>query len=146
MVDQSNPFGWLPGLYDPFRATGERRGELFAPAAEASTDEAGYHITMELPGVAEDDLEVSVHEGIVTVTGEKKSEREEKGKSFYFSERSFGSFRRSFRLPDDAKQDEIDAHFEDGVLKLTAPRALPKPPEARKIAVKRPEKTGEKTG
>jgi HSP20 family protein len=137
MVEKSSPFGWWPSFYEPFRTAAARAADWFAPAAEASASGDAYEVVMELPGVAESDIDVSVHQGVLTVKGEKKSEREEKGKSYYFSERSYGSFQRSFRLPEDARQDQIKADFEDGVLKISVPKAVPQMPEAKKISVTR---------
>jgi HSP20 family protein len=140
MVDKTQPFGWLPSLYEPFRAATARMADWFAPASEASSDGSAYEVVMELPGVAEADIDVSVHDGVLTIKGEKKSEHEEKGKSFYFSERSYGAFQRSFRLPQDAEEDRIEAQMTDGVLTVKVPKSAPKTPEPKKIAV------GRKTG
>jgi len=137
MRESTNPFSGWPGLYEPFRTAAAKVADWFAPAAEASHDANSYEVVMELPGVAEKDIDVSVHEGVLTIKGEKRSEREEKGKAFYFSERSYGAFQRSFRLPEDAEENGIGAHVEDGVLRVTVPRARPKASEAKKIAVKK---------
>ena len=117
--------------WDPFRETRApfaiMNGGLTPRTDVSETDEA-YAITIELPGVDECDLDVTVAEDTITITGEKKSEREEKEKGRYLSERSYGSFRRSFRLPDDVDAGRIGAGFANGVLTVTMPRS----PEARK--------------
>ncbi|PWG15881.1 Hsp20/alpha crystallin family protein [Salibaculum griseiflavum] len=137
MVDSPQTGGLWPSLYEPFRNFGSRLAEWVSPASDASTDEAGYRITMELPGVSEDDIELTVDEGVVTVTGEKRVEREDKGDTWYFSERQFGSFRRSFRLPGDADADKASADLKDGVLVVTVPRRTEPERQARKVQVKK---------
>ncbi|GGE38053.1 Hsp20/alpha crystallin family protein [Actibacterium pelagium] len=119
MVEKSHASGFWPSLYDPFRQVGSRVAEWFAPASEASVGEDGYNIAIELPGVEEEDIKVSVDDGVVTVKGEKRSEREEKGDSWYFSERQFGSFSRSFRLPPEADPENVAARLKGGVLTLS---------------------------
>ncbi len=119
MVEKSHASGFWPSLYDPFRQVGSRVAEWFAPASEASVGEDGYTIAIEVPGVEEGDIKVSVEDGVVTVKGEKRSEREEKGDSWYFSERQFGSFSRSFRLPPEADAEAVAASLKEGVLKIS---------------------------
>ncbi|WP_347313643.1 Hsp20/alpha crystallin family protein [Defluviimonas sp. SAOS-178_SWC] len=92
-------------------------------------------MAIELPGVEEKDIDVTVDEGMVTVRGEKKEEREEKGDTWYFSERQYGSFSRSFRLPADADQSKISADLKDGVLTLTVARAAPEVAKSRKVPI-----------
>jgi len=122
MVDKT-PFGnFWPTLYDPLRQLGGKLAEWVSPASEASSDENAYTITMELPGVAEDDIHLTVENGVVSVKGEKKTEREEKGDTWYFSERQFGAFQRSFRLPADCDEAAIKADLKDGVLTISLPR------------------------
>ncbi len=79
MVEKSHTAGWLPSLYEPFRGIGEKIADWFAPRSEASAGEGTYDITMELPGVSNDNIDVSVHDGNLTIKGEKRFEREEKG-------------------------------------------------------------------
>jgi len=130
MIEKSHTSGFWPSVYDPFRNLGSRIAEWIAPASEASSRENAYHISVELPGVAEDDIHLSVDDGVVTVKGEKRSEHEEEGESWYFSERQFGSFSRSFRLPPDADAGQIDAVLKDGVLNISVARKSPKKTEA----------------
>lgn len=137
MVEKSQAAGFWPQLYEPFRAFGTRMAEWMAPASDASADEAAYRITMELPGVEEKDIDLAVHDGVVTVKGEKSATREEKGETWFFSERQYGSFSRSFRLPADADGDKIEAHLKDGVLSLTIPKRDTSAPSGRKVEIKR---------
>jgi len=136
MQDQSRTTGLWPTLYEPFRTLGARMADWLAPASDASADDTAYRITMELPGVEEKDIDLSVQDGVVTVKGEKSSEHEEKGDTWFFSERQFGSFSRTFRLPTDADQGAVDAKLKDGVLTITVPRSVPQNPETRKVAIK----------
>lgn len=127
-----------PALWEPFRSLGARLAEWIAPASEASADDGAYRIALELPGVAEDDIHLTVHDGVVTVKGEKRTEREEKGDTWYFSERQFGSFARSFRLPPDADEAGVAASLKDGVLTVTVPKKAPSAPEgARRVPIAR---------
>jgi HSP20 family protein len=138
MVEKSHTTGFWPSLADPFRTVGAKLAEWVAPASEASVKEDAYTIRMELPGVAEDDLKLTVHDGVVTVTGEKKTERAESGETWYFSERQYGRFSRSFRLPPDADQDAVSADLVDGVLRVSVAKKSPEAePTARRIPISR---------
>ncbi|QGX98862.1 Hsp20/alpha crystallin family protein [Roseovarius faecimaris] len=137
MVEKSHTAGLWPSFYEPLRHFGARVADWLAPASDASSDEEAYRITMELPGVEEDDIEIAVQDGVVTVKGEKSDSREEKGETWYFSERQFGSFSRSFRLPADAQGDKVEARLKDGVLSLSVPKAKPKSPETQKVKITR---------
>ena len=135
MVETSNSGGFWPSLYDPLRGLGQKLARFLTPASEASQAEDAYRIAVELPGVAEDDVEVVVHDGVVTVKGEKRVEREDSGDTWYFSERQYGTFSRAFRLPADADGDKIEASMKDGVLSLVVPRAQPEAPEAKRVKI-----------
>ncbi|WGW05290.1 Hsp20/alpha crystallin family protein [Tropicibacter oceani] len=134
---ESNQTGMLPNIYAPLRGLGTRLKDWLSPASDASSDDKAYRITMELPGVSEGDIELTVDQGMLTVSGEKSESREDKGETWYFSERQFGAFRRSFRLPGDADADKAEAHVKDGVLEVTVPRKAPDSGQARKIEVKK---------
>lgn len=136
MVEKSHTTGFWPSLADPFRTMGSKLAEWVAPASEASVRDSAYTIRMELPGVAEEDIDLSVHDGVVTVKGEKKSAREEKGETWYFSERQYGSFSRSFRLPPDADENSVTAELKDGVLTVgVGKKGPPEEPAAKKIPI-----------
>ena len=100
---------------------GGRQG--FVPAVELSENDESYTISVELPGVAKEDVEVELREGMLVVHGEKRSEREEKRERGRYLERSYGSFSRSFVVPPDADADRMEASFKDGVLKIRIPRS-----------------------
>lgn len=124
-------------IQSPLRHFGERVAEFFSPSSEAATTKDAYEISVELPGVAEKDIAVDLHGDQLTVTGEKRAEREETGKDYYFSERSFGKFRRSFRLPADADAARISATHKDGVLTIAIPKVNEPANQAKRIEVKR---------
>lgn len=128
--------GWrLPFSRSSFEIEPFWRRELsFAgmPAVDIVEKEDAFEITAELPGMDENNIEVKLSNGSLTIKGEKKDEREEKKKDYYLSERHYGSFQRTFGVPDGVDAEKIEAHFAKGILTLR----LPKRPEARK-----PEKT-----
>ena len=136
MVEKTHTTGFWPSLYDPLRQMGQRVADWLAPAAEAAVDEKAYRIAVELPGVEEKDINLSVEDGVVTLSGEKKTEREEKGETWFFSERQYGSFSRSFRLPPDADAAKVDAHLKDGVLTIRIPKSEPEKPESAKVQIR----------
>lgn len=99
-----------------------------APATDITNTDKAYEITAELPGMDEKDIEVKVASGVMSIKGQKKEATEEKNKDYYLQERRFGSFERSFRLPEGVDSDKIVASSKKGVLTVT----LPKTPEAQK--------------
>ena len=122
MVEKPLSTGLWPQMFEPFRNFGTRLSDWLAPAAEASVNGDTYRISVELPGVEEKDIDLAVDNGMLTVKGEKKTSREEKGDNWYFSEREYGSFSRSFRLPSDADEGAVKADLKDGVLTVTVPK------------------------
>lgn len=88
----------------------------WAPLVDISEDDKEYLIKAELPEVKKEDVKVTAEEGTLTITGERKFEKEEKGKRYHRVERAYGTFGRSFSLPDDASPAEVSAEFKDGVL------------------------------
>ncbi|MBQ4824169.1 Hsp20/alpha crystallin family protein [Leisingera sp. HS039] len=136
MVEKTEHGGFWPSLYDPFRGFGARLADWLNPAAEASSGKEAYDIAMELPGVALEDLELTVDNGVLTIRGEKKTQTEKTGDTWYFSERQYGAFRRSFRLPEDADGQAASARMEDGVLHIAVPKkALEQTETARRIEI-----------
>ncbi len=90
----------------------------WAPLVDIIEDDKEYLIKAELPEMRKEDVKVTVENGVLTLSGERKLEKEEKGKKYHRIERSYGSFVRSFSLPDDADADKVSAEFKDGVLKV----------------------------
>lgn len=137
MVEKSHTAGWWPDLYEPLRNIGQRVADWFAPRSDASALEDYYEINVELPGVKTEDVDVSVEDNSLTVRGEKRYEREETGRTYFFSEREYGAFQRTFRLPPDADGEKIDAEFSDGILRLRVAKRTPLKTEGRRIEVRK---------
>lgn len=108
----------------------------FAPRVDTAETDAAYEVTAELPGVEEKDVKISIENDVLSISGEKKSEREEKKKDYVLSERSYGSFKRAFTLPDNVDVEKIAAKYEKGVLKVTLPKTSPSPAKHREIPIK----------
>lgn len=97
----------------------------WSPRVDVKEDEKALTVTAELPGVDQKDVSVELKDGVLSISGEKKAEKEEKNETYYRVERSYGSFCRSFYLDEKVDAEKIEAKFKDGVLTLT----LPKKPE-----------------
>jgi len=138
-----------PTVFDPFKELQDierrlgavlnsnrpiQKVETFTPAVNEKVDEKGYHLEVDLPGVNKENIEISVNEGVLTISGERKLERKEEKENYTRIESFFGRFERSFKLPVDADSENIEAKFENGVLKLFIPRR--KKPEGKKIEIK----------
>lgn len=125
---------------DPFGALNlpaHFKGFDLTPRVDVSESEAAYDITVELPGIAEKDVTVTVDDGVLTISGEKRGEKDETKKNVHISERSYGTFQRAFRLPADADDQKIAATCDKGVLKVSIPRTKqPKNAGARQIEIK----------
>lgn len=123
------PLNWLRGEFDRFFDDLSVRnlepsllqGRAHLPALEMQENDDHYRLCAELPGMTAEDVEINVVDGILTISGEKREQREEKDKDkgFMFSERRYGRFQRSVQLPSGADEDKIDAQFENGVLTVT---------------------------
>ncbi len=124
-ISQWNPFQELEAfasrLGKILNTNDRRTGELqtfWTPAVDVYEDEKEYHIHVELPGVKSDDFKVTVEQGRLHISGERKYEKVDKGNQAHRVERLYGSFSRSFSLPDDADAQSIQAKYQDGVLHL----------------------------
>lgn len=127
------PFAGAPS-FDLSLPRFERWGSV--PAVDVSKTDKLYEISAELPGMAPADVQVKLSEGVLTISGEKKSEKERKDDDAYVSERRYGSFIRSFRLPDDIAADKIEASFANGILTIKVPRQAKSQPKEEVIPVK----------
>lgn len=119
--------------YEPAWLLG-RRGEM-SPAVDVSEDDKAITLTAELPGMKEEDVEVVLRDDMLTVKGEKKSAREENKENYHLTERRYGSFERTFRLPETADADKIKAAIDDGVLTVTVPKKAEAKKAEKKIKV-----------
>ncbi len=116
---------WLSRFFDR-PGVAPARGEVFAPALDVHETKDAYVVAVELAGAQKDDISIECHDSVLTIKGEKRTEREEKDEHRHYTERTFGSFIRSLRLPGDAS-DDVRAKFRDGVLTVEIPKV-----EARK--------------
>ena len=107
---------------------GNLRADVASPTVDVRESPTEIVIEAELPGLTDNDIDVSLKDGVLMIKGEKKSEREEKKDDYHVTERSYGRFQRAFRVPNTIDEDKIEAKLDKGVLHLT----LPKLPEAVK--------------
>ena len=114
-----------------------REGAITVPELDVRENTNAIVVEAELPGVDEKDVSVTVANGVLTIKGEKKHEKEEKGENYYLTERSFGSFERSIRLPDTIDEGKVEAKFDKGVLKVTAAKKPEAVKAERKIEIKK---------
>jgi HSP20 family protein len=114
-----------------------RNGNFTVPDLDVRENTNSIVVEAELPGVDEKDISVTFANGMLTIKGEKKHEKEEKGESYYLAERTFGSFERAIRLPDTVDDAKVEAKFDKGVLKVTAAKRPEAVKAERKIEIKK---------
>jgi len=107
----------------------------WAPSVDISETDSTYLIKGEIPGVKKEDVKVTIQDGMLTIQGERKQEKEEKGKKFHRVECSYGSFARSFRVPDDADENSVKAEFKDGMLNVTLAKSAKAKPKSINVSV-----------
>ena len=141
-ITRIDPFRELATLQDRFNSLFENFAEAsgteqlargtFVPAVDVYEDEHNLVLKLEIPGVNEDDLNVSLENQTLTVSGERKFEKEEKEENFHRIERRFGSFTRTFRLPNTVDTEKVEAGYDKGILKITlGKRAEAKPKQIK---------------
>src|SRR5438876_12415848 len=143
-----NPFKDLDELESPLstffvrtplrRQNGEQESMTIAewsPLVDITEDDKEYLIKTELPEVKKDDVKVTVENGVLTITGERKFEKEEKGRKYHRVERAYGNFTRSFSLPEAIKGEKVTAEFRDGMLFVHLPKDETAKPKAIDIKV-----------
>lgn len=134
-----NPFATIDRVFDEvFKSTMPSLPAMFDASAfrvDISEDDKAIYIEADLPGVKKEDLKVTVEDNLLTIRAERRSETTENKKNFYRTERVFGSLMRSFTLGENVNAEAIEAHFADGVLKLTLPKVEPVV-KAKEIAIK----------
>ena len=113
------------------------QGQIINAHMNVSETETEICISAELPGVREDDIDVSLNDDMLTIRGEKKMERQDEKENFHFVERSFGTFQRSVRLPFQVDPDQVQARFDNGVLTVTLPKSAKVEDKAKRIAIGR---------
>jgi len=110
----------------PVKKDGEKREALtvaeWAPIVDIVEDDQQYLIQAEIPGVKKEEIKVGVQDDVLTISGQRHSEKEEKNKKFHRIERAYGSFARSFTIPEDSDGEKVSAEFKDGILKVVLPK------------------------
>jgi HSP20 family protein len=141
-ITRIDPFRELATLQDRFNSLFENFADAngkeqlaqgtFVPAVDIYEDEHNLVLKLEIPGVNEDDLNVSLENNTLTISGERKFEKEEKEENFHRIERRFGSFTRTFRLPNTVDTEKVEAGYDKGILKVTlGKRAEAKPKQIK---------------
>ncbi len=160
---QREPQSASPATFDPFRAFRAEMDRMFGgfglpsmrrffegdggfrmpaafagggPAVDVTEDDKAYHIAAELPGLSESDVQVALNGDMLTLRGEKKQDSEKKDANYYIAERSYGSFQRSFAVPENVDRDKIEAQFSKGVLTLTLPKSTETASRQKSIEIK----------
>ena len=142
MSSEMMKWPYLPGLgsfrdeinklFENFTGRGSAAG--LAPPLDVSETEENILVKVEVPGIEPKDIDISVSGDTLTIKGEKKSEKEEKGKNYHFIERSYGSFSRSVGLPASVKFEQVKAEYKKGILEITLPKS--EKSKIKKIPVK----------
>lgn len=140
------PFHRNTLIADPFNFLRQEIDRLFEvsssieglrPQFETKENENSIEITAELPGVLEENINLSLSNGVLTISGEKKSEEKSEDETYHITERQYGSFSRSLKLPYEPEQSDIVASFKDGVLKVTIPKPKEIKPDVYKIPIQK---------
>lgn len=108
----------------------------FSPSVNTREGEYAYHIEVDLPGVKKDDIHVDIKDNVLTISGERKTQKEVKKKDYYKMESSYGKFQRSFTLPENTDIENIEANSQDGVLEVVIPKMEKSKKETKKIKIK----------
>lgn len=107
----------------------------WAPVVDVMETEEEFQIRAELPGVEKTDVKLSVEEGVLTISGHREQEKEEKGKRYHRIERAYGSFARSFRVPDAVDEPKVTAEFKNGLLTVRLPKSEKARPKSIEVTV-----------
>ena len=157
MIEKWSPFRFSP-TWDPFREIEEMRNQFarllgerlpvrrgvgseelelteWLPPVDITEDSKEYMIKAALPGLSKENVKVTVEGGVLEIAGERKEEKEEKDKKHHRIESSYGSFRRSFTLPEDSSGEKVSAEFKDGVLKVHLPKDQTAKPKSVEVKV-----------
>jgi HSP20 family protein len=107
----------------------------WSPLVDITEDEKEYVIKAEVPEIKKEDIKLTVQDNVLTISGERKSEKEEKGKKYHRVERTYGSFMRSFTLPEDADGSKVAAEYKEGMLNVRLPKAEKAKPKSIEVKV-----------
>ena len=110
--------GWDPFFRTDWPARTQSQPSAFAPHFNVVEREGGYFISADVPGVREEDIDVTVQDGYLVISGSRNAEERKEGDNFYVYERRYGNFSRAFALPENADADAVEAHMKEGVLEV----------------------------
>lgn len=126
-------------LFDSFFRGGQLDdgsfGPFWAPAVDIVEQDDAYIVEAELPGLTKDDVKISLEGNILTIRGEKKREQTKEGRNYHRTERSYGSFMRSFTLPTSVRSDKIEATYRNGILTINLPKVEEAKPKTIEVKV-----------
>lgn len=137
MDELQRRLGSVFGLSTPRHINGKEEMTVaqWQPLVDVTEDDHGYLIKAELPEVKKDEVKVTVENGVLTISGERKLEKEEQNKRYHRIERSYGSFTRSFTVPDDADAAKVAAEFKDGLLTVRLAKSETARPRSIEVKV-----------
>jgi len=118
---------------DFFRARRQMAQPTFAPPVDIVETDKGFELSADLPGLTADDVDITIEDGVLSISGERKNEITEEKKGYRRVERTFGSFKRSFTLPKGVSVDEVTARVEHGQLKVSVPKPVSELPRKVKV-------------
>ena len=121
-------------FWEPFDFTLMKSPKMNFPKLDIKDDEKSYHVLMEVPGYAKEDINIEITDDLLTISSEHKEEKEEEKEGYIYKERSHRTFSRSLRIPENIIPEEIEAKLENGLLTLEIPKKEPEPP--KKIEIK----------
>lgn len=127
-------FNGMPALSNFRQAFPTAQG--LTPAFDVKESEKELVVKADLPGIDEKDIQLTIHDGVLSLRGEKKSERKDERENYHLMERSYGSFQRTIRLPETIDEDKVDARFDKGVLTVTLPKRPEMVKAQKKIEIK----------
>jgi len=123
----------------PSATSGDKKEAIavaeWSPLVDITEDEKEYVVKAEIPEMKKEDIKLNVHDDLLTITGERKYEKEEKGKKYHRVERAYGSFMRSFTLPEDAESSKVSAEYKDGLLKVHIPKSEKAKPKTTEVKI-----------
>ncbi len=137
LVKFKRPNSVFPSMFDEFwkEFPGTTQGVDQVPAANIKENDSNYHVEVSAPGYNKDNINVSIEDDVLTITGEMKEENEEKKENYLKREFRTGSFKRSFNLNGMVNVDKIDAKYEDGILKVDLPKVEAEVKKLKEIKV-----------
>ncbi len=123
----------------PMPTSGEKKEAIsvaeWSPLVDITEDEKEYIVKAEIPEMKKEDIKINVHDDVLSISGERKYEKEEKGKKYHRVERAYGGFMRTFSLPEDTDGSKVNAEYKDGVLKVHLPKSDKAKPKAIEVKI-----------